>query len=103
MTGYTVKVKIRNILHKGVRRLYEADDPRGLPLACVDKVRKMIAYLENMAEAEELRSVPVWKAHLLAGDRKGMWTLHVTRNWRMTFRIDHASRAICDLNFEDYH
>jgi proteic killer suppression protein len=96
-------VKIRNIAHKGLNRLREQDDSRGLPPGCVDKLRKMIAYLEAMEDVSELRMVPVWKAHILTGGRKGAWSLHVTRNWRLTFWIDKDARAICDLNFEDYH
>ena len=56
-----------------------------------------------MEDAEELRALPSWKAHTLTGDRKGVWSLHVTRNWRMTFSVDPAEREIVDLNFEDYH
>jgi proteic killer suppression protein len=29
--------------------------------------------------------------------------LSVTRNWRLTFRIDAAEREIFDVNLEDYH
>ena len=103
MTGYTQAVQIRNFLHKGLRRLYEEGDPKGVPPASVDKLRKMIAYLEAMQDAAELRLMPVWKAHVLTAGRKGAWSLHVTRNWRMTFWIDNATRKICDVNLEDYH
>ena len=96
-------MKIRNLVHKGLRRLYEEGDPRGLPTSVVDKLRKMLVYLEAMNEAGDLRLVPVWKAHVLTGSWKGTWSLHVTRNWRMTFWIDHAENEICDVNFEDYH
>jgi proteic killer suppression protein len=96
-------VKIRNILHKGLKRLYEQDDPKGLPPPSIDKLGKMIAFLEIMTEAVELLDVPVWKAHSLAGSRKGTWSLHVNRNWRLTFWIDGATREVCDLDFEDYH
>ena len=96
-------VKIRNFLHKGLKRLCEEGNARGLPPDSVDKLRKMIVYLEAMDEVDELRRVPVWKAHLLAGSRKGTWSLHVTRNWRMTFWVDITEREICDVNFEDYH
>jgi len=102
-TGYTGTVKIWNFVHKGLKRFYEEGDPKGLPPPAVDKLRKMIVFLEAMGEAGELRRIPVWKAHLLTGGRKGTWSLHVTRNWRMTFRIDNAKRKICDVNFEDYH
>ena len=39
----------------------------------------------------------------LTGNREGEWSLSVTRNRRMTFRINTAEREICDLNLEDYH
>jgi toxin HigB-1 len=96
-------VKIRNIVHKGLSRLREEDDSRGLPPGCVDKLRKMIVYLEAMESVIELRTISVWKAHLLTGARKGTWSLHVTKNWRLTFWIDKDEREICDVNFEDYH
>jgi proteic killer suppression protein len=96
-------VKIVNLVHKVLRRFYEQGDPKGLPHSSLDKLRKIIVYLENMHDADELRLVPVWKAHLLSGDRNGIWSLHVTRNWRITFCIDHADRTIRDVNFEDYH
>jgi proteic killer suppression protein len=96
-------VKIRNFVHKGLKRLYEEDNPKGLPPSSVDKLRKMVVFLEAMNQADELRTIPVWKAHLLTASRKGSWSLHVTRNWRMTSRIDNAEREVCDVNFEDYH
>jgi proteic killer suppression protein len=52
---------------------------------------------------DELRTVPSWKAHQLTGDRKGAWSLFVTKNWRITFRIDQTEIEIIDLDYEDYH
>ena len=82
---------------------YAEDDARGVPHDTVDKLRKMLAFLDDMQEPEELRALPSWKVHTLAGDRKGTWSLSVTRNRRLTFRIDAAEREIRDLNLEDYH
>lgn len=48
-------------------------------------------------------ALPSWEAHTLTGDRKGTWSLSVTRNRRLTFRIDTTEQEICDLNLEDYH
>jgi proteic killer suppression protein len=79
------------------------DRTQDLPPDTVDKLRKMLAYLEDMEDPEELRSLPVWKAHMLTGERKGAWSLHVTRNRRLTFRIDTAQSEIYDVNLEDYH
>jgi proteic killer suppression protein len=69
----------------------------------VDKLSKMLAYLDDMEDPEELRALTSWKAHSLAGDRKPTWSLSVTHNRRLTFRIDGVEREICDLNLEDYH
>lgn len=67
----------------------------------VDKVLKILAFLQDMEREDELHSVPTWKAHKLTGDRRGTWSLFVTKNWRMTFGVDEAE--IVDLNYEDYH
>jgi proteic killer suppression protein len=94
-------MRLRRIAHRGLRRLYEEDSSKGLGAETADKVRKMLTFLDAMQEPGELRALPTWKAHVLTGDRKGVWSLHVTRNWRMTFRIEDGE--IVDLNLEDYH
>jgi len=96
-------VKIRSFAHKGLKRLYAEDNAKGVSPDTADKLRKMMAFLDDMEEAEELRSLPAWKAHTLTGDRKGTWSLSVTRNRRLTFRIDATEREICDLDLEDCH
>ena len=96
-------MRIRNFVHKGLKRLYEEDSAKGVPPETVDKLRKMFAYLDDMQHGEELREVTAWKTHTLTGDRKGDWSLSVTRNRRLTFRIDTVEREICDLNLEDDH
>lgn len=96
-------MKIRNVVHRGLRRLMERDDPSGLAPVVVERVRNIVTFLEEMDDAKELRDVPGWRVHQLTGDKRGTWSLTVTRNWRITFRIDQVEREIIDLNFEDYH
>ncbi|MEK6789811.1 MAG: type II toxin-antitoxin system RelE/ParE family toxin [Pseudomonadota bacterium] len=96
-------MRIRNVLHKGLKRLIERDDASGLQPAMVDKIKRMVSFLQDMAHQDELFSVPTWKAHRLTGDRKDTWSLFVTKNWRMTFRINTDEIEIIDLNYEDYH
>ena len=96
-------MKIRNFVHKGLKRLYEDDVAKGVPPDTVDKLRKMLAFLDDMEDPEELRALPSWKVHTLTGDRKGTWSLSVTANRRLTFSIEAAEREIYDVNLEDYH
>lgn len=56
-----------------------------------------------MSGQEELQALTSWKAYTLTGDRKGTWSLGVTRNRRLTFHIDIAKREICEVDLEDYH
>jgi proteic killer suppression protein len=99
----SVAMRIRNVIHKGLRRFIENDDVSGLQLPIVGKIRRMVSFLQEMDEEDELRNVPSWRAHLLTGARKGTWSLFVTKNWRMTFRIDQSEIEIIDLDYEDYH
>jgi toxin HigB-1 len=97
------QVKIRGFVHKGLKKLYADDVAKGVPPDAVDKLRKMLAFLDDMEDPEELRALPSWKVHTLTGDRKGTWSLSVTANRRLTFRIDAGEREIYDVNLEDYH
>lgn len=92
---------IRNFLHKGLRSLYLEDKIKGLPPEAADKLRAMLTYLQDMQDPERLKALPLWRAHQLAGGREGVWSLHVTRNWRLTFAIQ--DNEIVDVNYEDYH
>jgi toxin HigB-1 len=84
------QVRIRNFVHKGLKKLYADDVTKSVPPDTIDKLRKMLAFLDDMEEPEELRALPSWKAHALTGDRKGTWSLSVTAK-------------IYDVNLEDYH
>lgn len=96
-------MKIRNVIHKGLRRFIDGDEASGLPAAVILKLRKIISFLQEMERESELRNVPSWRAHQMTGDRKGTWSLFVTKNWRITFKIDQAEVEIIDLDYEDYH
>ena len=95
-------MQIRNVIHRGLRRFIERDDASGLPPAVVEKVRNIVTFLQEMEDVKELRDIPSWKAHSLSGDRKGIWSLAVTRNWRITFGIDADTKEIVNLDYEDY-
>ncbi len=96
-------MRIRDFAHKGLKRLYLEGSTKGVPPDAADKLRKMLVYLDNMEDPEELRGFPAWKVHTLTGNRKGTWSLSVTGNRRLTFRVDSIEREIWDVNLEDYH
>lgn len=95
-------MQIDSIRHKALRRLAETGSLKGLPSGSVERLRRMFAYIEAIDTVEELRVPPNFGAHQLTGDRKGFWSLFVTKNWRMTFRVNEAG-TIEDMDLEDYH
>ena len=107
MLGYGLQfhqVRIRNFVHKGVKKLYADDVAKGVPPDTVEKLRKMLGFLDDMEDPEELRALLSWKVHNSSTkDRKGTWSLCVTANRRLTFRFDPVGREIYDVNLEDYH
>jgi plasmid maintenance system killer protein len=65
-------VKARNFAHKGLKRLYAEDNAKGVPPDAANQLRKMLAFLDEMQDREELRSLPAGDVHTLTGDRAGM-------------------------------
>ena len=96
------RVDIETIRHKALRSFAETGKAKGLPGNLVTRLRNMLAYLSAIETADELRVPPSFGAHRLTGDREGVWALTVTKNWRMTFRVNDAN-AIEELDLEDYH
>jgi proteic killer suppression protein len=55
-------MRIRNVLHNGLRRFIEDDDKSGIQAAVAEKLRRMISFLQDMQKETELKSVPNWKS-----------------------------------------
>lgn len=94
-------MKIESIAHKGLRRFFETGNPKGI-VGDTDRLRKMLAFINAAADLEELGVPPNYGLHPLTGDRKGTWSMTVTRNWRLTFQVNDEG-ALIDMNLEDYH
>lgn len=94
-------MEIESISHKGLRRFFETGKAKGL-VGDADRLRRMLAFI-NAAEAlDELATPPNFGLHQLTGDRKGVWSMTVTKNWRLTFRL-REKNVIIDMTLEDYH
>jgi proteic killer suppression protein len=72
-------MRIRNVLHKGLRRLIEGDDKSGIQAAVAEKLRRMISFLQDMENEIELKAIPNWNAHQLTGPQR---VLSAAKNWR---------------------
>lgn len=85
-----------------LRELVENGATSGIPPAPLGKIAAIVSFLEDAPGIEAATKLQMWKAHQLTGDRKGTWSLAVTKNWRITFTVNSANE-IEDLDLEDYH
>jgi len=88
---------------RGLRKLREDGNAKGVPPAMADKLRKLLFALETAETLEQLGRFPGWKFHPLKGDLKGLWSLTVTGNWRLIFRYDEPTNTASDIDLIDYH
>ncbi len=91
---------IRSIRHKGLKRLYEDDDSRGVIREHTGKLRDILARLDAAGTLGDL-DVPGLRLHPLKGELKGFWAITVRANWRVIFRF--AEGDVLDLDYVDYH
>jgi toxin HigB-1 len=99
VTGYGFEM-IRTIRHKGLKRLHEDDDPRGVIAEHADKLRDILARLDAVLTVADM-DVPGLRLHPLKGREKGLWAVTVRANWRVIFRF--ADHDAFDVDYVDYH
>ena len=81
----------------------EKGNAKGLPQDYVTKIGDIMAFLIDIEDIEEVFDLHKFRPHRLTGGRAGTYSLHVTANWRITFRHDAAVNELYDVDFEDYH
>jgi proteic killer suppression protein len=91
---------IRSIRHKGLRRLYEEDDARGVPAEHAQKLRDILEALDTALTIADME-LPGLRLHALKGELRGVWAGTVRANWRVTFRF--ADPEAYDVDYVDYH
>jgi proteic killer suppression protein len=90
----------RSIRHKGLKRLHEDDDPRGVIVEHAEKSPDILARLDAAGDISDM-DLPGFRLHPLKGEFKGLWAVTVRANWRVVFRI--ANRDVLDVDYVDYH
>jgi proteic killer suppression protein len=91
---------IRSFQHRGLKRLYEQGDPRGVRPDLLDKVERILTALDAASTPDAL-DIPGYRLHRLKGNLKGLWSVTVRANWRITFRFEGTDAA--DVELIDYH
>jgi proteic killer suppression protein len=91
---------VRSIRHKGLKRLYAEDDPRGVNRGHAEQLHDILARLEAAGAIADM-DLPGFRLHPLKGELKGFWAVTVRANWRVIFRF--ADGDALDVDYIDYH
>lgn len=91
---------IENFKHKGLKRLFEDGETKGIRADLLEKVENILAVLNRSAGPNDM-DLPGFRLHPLKGDRKGFYGVTVRANWRVIFRFEEGNA--CDVELIDYH
>ena len=91
---------IKSFKHKGLEKFFESGGTRGIQTKHSRKLRMQLSALDTAQTIEDI-DVPGYRLHSLKGSRKGLWSITVNGNWRVTFEFTDGNAYI--VNYEDYH
>ena len=91
---------IISFAHKGLEKFYRTGSKSGIQSKHAQRLRLILSNLDQ-AEGTDDMDVPGLALRELKGKRKGIWTVRVSGNWRVTFRFKGRDAEI--VNYEDYH
>lgn len=91
---------IKSFKHKGLERLFITGSASGVQAAYVPRITLMLDAIDAAEQVKEL-DLPGFRLHRLKGDKRNLWSVRVSANWRITFEFENGDAYILDL--EDYH
>ena len=80
--------------------MYERGDVSRVGSDLADRVALALADLDDACKPSDL-DLPGYRLHPLKGDLKGYWSISISGNWRVTFRIEDGDAY--DVDLTDYH
>ncbi len=91
---------IQRFRHKGLKRLFQQGDAKGVPPDLLEKLENILFVLSRARRPEDM-NLPGFRLHRLKGDRRGFWSVTVRANWRVIFRFEEGD--VVDVDLIDYH
>lgn len=91
---------IKTFNHKGLKVFFETGSVAGIQAIHAQRIRLILALLEQSVDVQDMNA-PALRLHELKGREKGIWSVTVQANWRITFRFENGDAYI--VNYQDYH
>ncbi len=91
---------IQRFRHKGLKRLFQQGDAKGVPPDLLEKLENILFVLSRARRPEDM-NLPGFRLHHLKGDLRGFWSVTVRANWRVIFPFEEGD--VVDVDLIDYH
>ena len=91
---------IKSFKHKGLERLFIKGTANGVQVDYAPRITLILDAIDAAEQVKEL-DLPGLRLHRLKGDKRNLWSVRVSANWRITFEFEDGDAYILDL--EDYH
>lgn len=91
---------ITSFVHKGLAKFFETGSTAGIQAKHAAKLRLILMQLDSAATVDDVNFHGA-NLHPLKGDKRGLWAVKVSGNWRITFRFEGTDAYIVD--YMDYH
>ncbi len=84
---------ILSFKHKGLERFYRTGNTSGIQAIHANKLRRTLSRLNASHVANDM-NLPGYGLHPLRGDLLGHWSVKVSGNWRVTFKIENGHTEV---------
>lgn len=91
---------IQKFRHKGLERFFLSGTTVGIQAKHAHALRLILGRLNVAREPRDV-ALPGLDLHPLKGERKGVWAVSVSKNWRITFAF--SGLDVVNVDYEDYH
>ncbi len=92
---------IRSFGDKQTAAVFAGHRARGLPSFMQDAARRKLKMLDAAASLDDLRTLPGNRLEVLAGRRKGQYSIRINDQWRICFAWD--GKDAHEAAIVDYH
>ena len=86
--------------HKGLEGFFVKGSYKAIPAQYAARIERLLDRLDAIVVPEDM-NLPGYKFHELKGKRKGVYSVSVSGNWRITFRFDGDN--VIEVDLEGYH
>ena len=91
---------IKSFKHKGLERLFTKSCVSGVQADYAPRITLILDAIDAAEQVNDL-NLPGFRLHRLKGDKRNLWSVKVSANWRITLEFENGDAHILDL--EDYH